>query len=34
MANAPQRLAETDDRWQDALTRKQSLEKALAKTKG
>ena len=33
IANAPERLAQTGDRWQDALTRKQSLEKALAKTK-
>ncbi len=31
MANAPQRLAETGDRWQDALTRKQDLERALNK---
>jgi len=30
MTNAPQRLAETGDRWHDALTRKQSLEKASA----
>ncbi len=33
LMNAPQRLAQTGDRWQDALTRKQSLEKALARTK-
>lgn len=29
MTNAAQRLAETGDRWRDALTRKQSLERAL-----
>ena len=34
MANAPERLAQTGDRWQDALTRKQDLEKALARAKG
>jgi bifunctional non-homologous end joining protein LigD len=28
--NAAQRLAETGDRWQDALTRKQDIERALA----
>ncbi len=33
IANAPERLARTGDRWQDALTRKQSLEKALARAK-
>ena len=33
IANAPQRLAQTGDRWQDALERKQSLERALARTK-
>jgi bifunctional non-homologous end joining protein LigD len=33
IANAPQRLAQTGDRWHDALKRKQSLEKALARTK-
>jgi bifunctional non-homologous end joining protein LigD len=33
IANAPQRLAKTGDRWKDALERKQSLEKALARTK-
>ncbi len=31
LANAAQRLAETGDRWREALTRKQSLERALAK---
>ncbi|HYR33272.1 MAG TPA: non-homologous end-joining DNA ligase [Burkholderiales bacterium] len=29
LTNAAERLAQTGDRWQDALTRKQSLEKAL-----
>ena len=33
MANVPERLARTGDRWRDALTRKQSLEKALARAK-
>src|SRR5258706_822826 len=33
IANAPQRLAQTGDRWKDALTRKQSLEKALDRPK-
>ena len=32
IANAPARLAQTGDRWQDALEHKQSLEKALART--
>jgi len=31
MANAPQRLARTGDRWRDALQKKQNLEKALAR---
>jgi bifunctional non-homologous end joining protein LigD len=31
ITNAPQRLAETGDRWHDALTIKQSLERALKK---
>ena len=31
--NAPQRLAQTGDRWQDALERKQSIERALARAK-
>jgi bifunctional non-homologous end joining protein LigD len=30
LANAADRLAETGDRWHDALTSKQSLERALA----
>ena len=34
ITNAPQRLAQLGDRWQDALERKQSLEKALARSKG
>jgi bifunctional non-homologous end joining protein LigD len=34
ITNAPQRLAQTGDRWKDALSRKQSLEQALARTKG
>ena len=29
ITNAPERLAETGDRWRDALLRKQSLERAL-----
>jgi len=32
IANAPARLAQTGDRWHDALEHKQSLEKALART--
>ena len=32
ITNAPQRLAQTGDRWQDALERKQSLERALRRT--
>ena len=31
LTNAAQRLVETGDRWREALTRKQSLERALAK---
>jgi len=31
ITNAPERLARTGDRWQDALERKQSLEKALGR---
>ncbi len=34
ITNVPQRLSETGDRWSDALTRKQSLEQALAATQG
>ncbi|HET7766912.1 MAG TPA: DNA ligase D [Burkholderiales bacterium] len=33
IANAPERLAQTGDRWKDALTRKQSLERALERAK-
>jgi bifunctional non-homologous end joining protein LigD len=33
ITNAPERLAETGDRWRDALTRKQSLERALERAK-
>jgi bifunctional non-homologous end joining protein LigD len=33
ITNVPQRLSRTGDRWSDALTRKQSLEQALARTK-
>ncbi len=33
ITNVPQRLAQSGDRWADALTRKQSLEKALARVK-
>ena len=33
ITNAPQRLAQLGDRWQDALESKQSLEKALAQAK-
>ncbi len=32
LANAPQRLARTGDRWKDALQKKQDLEQALART--
>lgn len=34
MTNVIERLAKTGDRWHDALTRKQSLERALKLTKG
>jgi bifunctional non-homologous end joining protein LigD len=33
ITNVPQRLAQTGDRWRDALERKQSLEKALSRAK-
>ncbi len=33
ITNVPQRLAQVGDRWKDALDRKQSLEKALARVK-
>jgi bifunctional non-homologous end joining protein LigD len=33
ITNAAQRLAETGDRWRDALSRKQSLERALGRVK-
>jgi bifunctional non-homologous end joining protein LigD len=33
ITNAAQRLAETGDRWRDALDRKQSLESALKRAK-
>ncbi|HLQ02480.1 MAG TPA: non-homologous end-joining DNA ligase, partial [Burkholderiales bacterium] len=33
ITNAAERLAETGDRWRDALTRKQSLERALERAK-
>jgi bifunctional non-homologous end joining protein LigD len=33
ITNAPDRLAQTGDRWKDALTRKQSLERALERAK-
>jgi len=33
ITNAPERLASTGDRWKDALTRKQSLERALERAK-
>jgi bifunctional non-homologous end joining protein LigD len=33
ISNAPERLARTGDRWKDALTRKQSLERALDRAK-
>jgi bifunctional non-homologous end joining protein LigD len=29
ITNVPQRLSETGDRWRDALTQKQNLERAL-----
>jgi bifunctional non-homologous end joining protein LigD len=32
MANAPERLAQTGDRWRDALQKKQDLESALSRT--
>jgi bifunctional non-homologous end joining protein LigD len=32
LANAPERLAQTGDRWRDALQKKQDLEAALSKT--
>jgi bifunctional non-homologous end joining protein LigD len=34
ITNVPQLLAQTGDRWRDALVRKQSFEKALAREKG
>jgi bifunctional non-homologous end joining protein LigD len=34
IANAPERLARTGDRWKDALTKKQSLESAFSRVKG
>lgn len=34
ITNVPQRLAQTGDRWADALRRKQSLESALERAKG
>jgi bifunctional non-homologous end joining protein LigD len=34
ITNAPERLAETGDRWADVLERKQSLEAALARSRG
>ncbi len=34
MTNVIERLAKTGDRWRDALTRKQSVERALDRTKG
>jgi bifunctional non-homologous end joining protein LigD len=34
LTNAAQRLAETGDRWRDALTRKQSVERALDRARG
>ncbi len=34
LTNAPDRLAQTGDRWKDVLDRKQSLEKALKKAPG
>jgi bifunctional non-homologous end joining protein LigD len=33
LANAAERLARTGDRWREALTRKQDLERALARAK-
>jgi len=33
ITNAAERLAKTSDRWRDALTRKQSLEAALQRSK-
>ena len=33
ISNAPERLAQTGDRWKDALTGKQSLERALGRSK-
>src|SRR5258708_36679103 len=33
ITNAPERLAQTGDRWREALTRKQSLERALERAK-
>ena len=33
ITNVPQRLAQTGDRWRDALERKQSLEKALSRAR-
>src|SRR6267142_5537627 len=33
ITNAPERLAQTGDRWRDALTKKQSLERALERAK-
>jgi bifunctional non-homologous end joining protein LigD len=33
ITNIGERLAETGDRWRDALTRKQSLERALGRAK-
>jgi bifunctional non-homologous end joining protein LigD len=33
LTNAPERLAQTGDRWREALTRKQSLERALGRAK-
>jgi bifunctional non-homologous end joining protein LigD len=33
ITNAPERLAQTGDRWKDALTKKQSLERALERAK-
>ena len=33
ITNAPERLAQTGDRWREALTRKQSLERALQRAK-
>ena len=34
ITNAAQRLAETGDRWRDALKRKLNLEQALERAKG